>query len=511
MANDVVVELRAKTKQFQKRVADVEDALDAVEASGRNTANTIDNVGKGLKRTGRTGRGANQILFSTGDAIQDVQFGFQGAANNIAFVAEEFANLSSKSGGVRGALSSIGSALTGAGGLILALQGALIVLPKIISALTDTADAASKAEKAIEQAAQAADQVADFQIDVGGLQVDPSEILPGLRNARADLQGYALQLSQVREQIQELQNIQSQRDAQQGLNPGLTGSTEAINEQIRALEEQEQQLIENVNSQKGTVQAFENARKEYDRQIDQLRRVKAALEGTASEAERVGKRVLTLAQRLKDLPDRPDIGFTPRNVVPGERRAPAAVRGASGDVTDLLTAEAQALLNTGKQAQAVFARLEETGLRTGETIANQFALAATGVQGLDDALRGVLRSLQNIASQLASKALVAGFASLVPGLGATSFLGNLGNLLGIPGRASGGPVAGGMPYIVGEKGPELFIPDSPGSIIPNGGSIRAAYATGVAGGGPIVLQGNLTVSLDELAFRLEQRKKLNNA
>ncbi|MBP6728645.1 MAG: hypothetical protein KA129_03415 [Microthrixaceae bacterium] len=35
------------------------------------------------------------------------------------------------------------------------------------------------------------------------------------------------------------------------------------------------------------------------------------------------------------------------------------------------------------------------------------------------------------------------------------------------GRASGGPVSGGTPYIVGEEGPELFVPGASGTIIPN--------------------------------------------
>ena len=34
-------------------------------------------------------------------------------------------------------------------------------------------------------------------------------------------------------------------------------------------------------------------------------------------------------------------------------------------------------------------------------------------------------------------------------------------------RASGGPVTGGKPYVVGERGPELFVPNSSGSIVPN--------------------------------------------
>jgi hypothetical protein len=36
-------------------------------------------------------------------------------------------------------------------------------------------------------------------------------------------------------------------------------------------------------------------------------------------------------------------------------------------------------------------------------------------------------------------------------------------------RASGGPVSGGGAYLVGEEGPELFVPNSSGEIIPNGG------------------------------------------
>ena len=39
--------------------------------------------------------------------------------------------------------------------------------------------------------------------------------------------------------------------------------------------------------------------------------------------------------------------------------------------------------------------------------------------------------------------------------------------LSIPGLAVGGPAKAGQPYIVGEKGPELFVPKSAGTVIPN--------------------------------------------
>jgi phage-related minor tail protein len=39
--------------------------------------------------------------------------------------------------------------------------------------------------------------------------------------------------------------------------------------------------------------------------------------------------------------------------------------------------------------------------------------------------------------------------------------------VGIEMRAAGGPVSAGSPYIVGEQGAELFVPNSSGMIVPN--------------------------------------------
>jgi hypothetical protein len=49
-------------------------------------------------------------------------------------------------------------------------------------------------------------------------------------------------------------------------------------------------------------------------------------------------------------------------------------------------------------------------------------------------------------------------------------LGNvLGGVLGLPGRATGGLVSAGRGYLVGERGPELFIPTASGRIETGGG------------------------------------------
>ena len=51
----------------------------------------------------------------------------------------------------------------------------------------------------------------------------------------------------------------------------------------------------------------------------------------------------------------------------------------------------------------------------------------------------------------------------------------------VQGKAVGGPVTGGTPYIVGEKGPELFVPGASGTIVPN--DVLAASSSGRGGVG----------------------------
>ncbi|HMI47742.1 MAG TPA: hypothetical protein VK481_03650, partial [Gemmatimonadaceae bacterium] len=52
----------------------------------------------------------------------------------------------------------------------------------------------------------------------------------------------------------------------------------------------------------------------------------------------------------------------------------------------------------------------------------------------------------------------------------------------LPGRAAGGPVSAWQPYIVGENGPEMFVPSSSGTIVPHGAG------GGATGGGATIIQ-----------------------
>lgn len=59
----------------------------------------------------------------------------------------------------------------------------------------------------------------------------------------------------------------------------------------------------------------------------------------------------------------------------------------------------------------------------------------------------------------------------IPGSGGSGLAGLLtGVFSGVPGRATGGPVSPGRAYMVGERGPELFVPTSSGRVEAGGGA-----------------------------------------
>jgi phage-related minor tail protein len=90
-----------------------------------------------------------------------------------------------------------------------------------------------------------------------------------------------------------------------------------------------------------------------------------------------------------------------------------------------------------------------------------------GSLGFDDLKRVAFSAL----SEIAAFSLQAGIGSLFGGSGGGgggglgSLLGNtIGALFGLPGRATGGPVSPGRAFLVGERGPEVFVPTTSGRV-----------------------------------------------
>jgi hypothetical protein len=134
----------------------------------------------------------------------------------------------------------------------------------------------------------------------------------------------------------------------------------------------------------------------------------------------------------------------------------ATTDGFAADLQGMRSTIDTSLLDGFNRAGSVLERSLLTALRNGRL-------------GFDDLKRVALSALDEIAAH----ALKSGINSLFGGSSGSGGLGNLlgqtlGALFGLPGRATGGPVSPGRGYVVGERGPEVFVPTTSGRIETSG-------------------------------------------
>lgn len=147
------------------------------------------------------------------------------------------------------------------------------------------------------------------------------------------------------------------------------------------------------------------------------------------------------------------------------------------------------------------------GIMVGGAIIGGILVLSTAVLGLSKVFDAVVRSIQavfNWIEKVVGK--VADFNRVVTNsvIGKVKNVGSsIGNFVsGIfgGGKAGGGYVSAGTPYMVGEKGPELFVPSQSGTIMPNG----------QAGGITINVTGNTVRNDNDLKTIITEVKRALN-
>jgi len=125
-----------------------------------------------------------------------------------------------------------------------------------------------------------------------------------------------------------------------------------------------------------------------------------------------------------------------------------------------------------------FADLEKLGENVANTLedglVNAFMNIRSGAEGLKDTMDQIAKAI---------------IAELIRIYVVQQIVGAVTSFFPIPGREKGGPVTAGRPYLVGEKGPELFVPGQSGGIVPN-------HGLAMAGGG----ETNVNITYEIKAF-----------
>jgi hypothetical protein len=148
------------------------------------------------------------------------------------------------------------------------------------------------------------------------------------------------------------------------------------------------------------------------------------------------------------------------------------------DAVELVVKEKFALQEQVKVAEQMKRVYAEIGSTIKSGVVDAISSAVEGTKTLGEVASNVLR---NIANRLLDLGVAFGLNALFPG---SSLFPNP-----LTGRASGGGVGAGRPYLVGERGPELFVPGAQGNIVPNNAMGSTSVVVNVDASGTEV-QGN---------------------
>ncbi len=154
-----------------------------------------------------------------------------------------------------------------------------------------------------------------------------------------------------------------------------------------------------------------------------------------------------------------------------------------------LTKEQKAAQDQAKFIEQQFAAI---GAGIGDLLTNAFDNLINKTKDWNDILRDSLMAVGRLL-MMAGLNMLAG----TDGKGVLSFLGFGG---GFGTRAAGGPVTGGKPYIVGERGPELFLPSTGGNVMSNNDLRSAMGSSSAAAGAPVLNMSFQTTNIGGVEY-----------
>ena len=159
-----------------------------------------------------------------------------------------------------------------------------------------------------------------------------------------------------------------------------------------------------------------------------------------------------------------------------------------------LTELQERLVKTIGKRKILETDLQILAKNSGSLIAQGFEDAILSGQKLSEVVRSLGRDLVRLVfQQMVTQRLAKGVAGVLSGQGFAGFM------------AAGGPVSAGSSYVVGEKGPELFVPHASGTIVPN----NKMGSSGGGGSGGVTVNYNIAagVSRAELVPILDQERR----
>lgn len=513
-----------------KIAADVSNAVSGLDKLGKELdqtgkdavqlGNAVENASQKIRTLPNVTGQATSTLTNFSRVVQDAPFGLIGIANNIDPLVTSFNQLKASTGTTGGALKALVSQLAGPAGVALAVSTVTSLLITFGDRLFSSGQSAKQLAEASKKVAE--EQKAIFE-GIARERVEIDKLIIALNSentTRGQKEGILKKLRAINPQyFGDLKNeeglINSLNIAYQRYTASLVARSEVailtkeledISTEILKLEKAgaTTQIIDLglKRGLDGRIQAARLLTKEERTQLDlntqlsqQLRERDRLLSQIVQK--QTGLEIPTITGGVADV----QFDF---NIIPGIRNLTEFEAKLAGPLPSLLPDLQKAIKNIQTDPKDVTIPVKPRIVAEGAdkavlefsnnlTQALQNALQS-GLEGIGESLGNLLsgenfgQGILNVISSLLSaigKALIAyGIAKegidkilsptgkFIPGtaaigigiatIAAATLLKNFGGA-----RAEGGPVSGNKTYLVGERGPELFVPNVAGTIVPN--------------------------------------------
>ena len=505
--NDLSVRIGADVAPAVAGLQEVSDRLrntaksgEAFSASLTRSANTAT---ESLKKLKPGSDQATNSLINLSRVAQDAPYGFLGIANNLNPLLESFQRLRVSTGSTSGALSALKSALLGPAGLGLALG----VVSSLIVSFGDKLFGAKASMNSYQKVvSEAKDEFVKMFASLSQAQNNIDLVKRGLVSQQSALEQYNSTIGKVAGSAntwaEAEQKIINQGDAvvevtlkKAAANIAYAKAGEAAFK-LQELQYTQKQFEANEGSLPAVARAAfrQKIKESLASATREISKFKEMANNLLAEAGTITKNngllfapeLKTKASKVTVKPDkfeidRPAIGSVqielPSVLVKLKVDRSVTQKGIDDISKELnrtlptidIPATPRLPKNTGaEKLTEQLLELKEIAEKVGESIADIFGNAFEAMLKGEDVIKSIGEGLRgliiDIGKAIIKLVVMKTISSIVPGLGAL-----------IPFRASGGAVSGGSPYVVGERGPELFIPASTGRIEPNG---RGSFGQG---------------------------------
>ena len=568
MAEGLQIQIGANVSSAVQGLNQVQAELNQTEKDLVGLGNSVEKAAAKIRTLPTATGQATSTLTNFSRVVQDAPFGLIGIANNIDPLVSSFNQLKATTGSTGGAFKALIGQLAGPAGIALAISTTTSLLiafgDRLFSSGSAAKELAEQSKKVAEAQEAIVQNLGQERSEVDKLII----LLKSENTTRGQKETILNKLKQINPQyFGDLKNEAGLVDNLTAAYKRYTASLVARSEVAALSKELEDISTEILKLEKagattevidlglqrgldGRLQTTKILTKEQTNQL--------TLNTQLSAAERERQRILleiakrqealisntkiqiAAAKELKDVEERIVVNYSTRGILPQVNEAakeiqkeikpitiPAGIDlGADSRLSEQAKKNREYIRQTQKEFEQfssninkAFANIQIEGITTlaqgigqalvggdiGESFRAFGEVIASGLEIIGKqliAVGGLAELTQKALAQLFSNpglALAVGIGLVAAGAALRTSLNT-----GIKARALGGPVSGGEPYLVGERGPELFVPSVSGGIVPN--NSVGSFMSGRMGdsGRGSVLRGQDII----LAYARTQRSQL---